>query len=48
MTYIKIDILLLGDIFEIFRSMCLQFYDLDPAHCITLPSCAWQTALKKI
>ena len=45
--YIKTDILLLADIFENFRSMCIQFYDLDPAHSITLPSYAWQAALKK-
>ena len=45
--YIKTDILLLAGIFENFRNMCLQFYELDPAHCVTLPSYAWQAALKK-
>jgi hypothetical protein len=45
--YLKTDILLLADIFQNFRELCLDYYDLDPAHCITLPSFAWNAALKK-
>ena len=45
--YVRSDTLLLADIFENFRNACLNYYDLDPAHLISLPGLAWQACLKK-
>ena len=42
------DMLLLADVFENFRNMCLKIYELDPALFLTATSLAWQIALKKI
>ena len=41
--YILIDVLLLVDVFENFRDVCLQHYGLDPAHNYTSPclSCSY-------
>ena len=41
------DTLLLADVFENFRDMCLKEYELDPAHVLSLPGLAWQACLKK-
>ena len=41
------DTLLLADVFENFRNMCLSNYELDSAHFISLPRLAWQACLKK-
>ena len=41
------DILLLADVFENFRDMCLKEFELDPAHFLSLPGLAWQACLKK-
>ena len=38
--------LLLADVFENFRELCKQFYDLDPTHCFTAPGLSWQACLK--
>ena len=35
--YVKIDTLLLADIFENFRNMCLDIYELDPEHFVYAP-----------
>ena len=45
--YVKSDTLLLADVFENFRDMCLKDYELDPAHFVSLPGLAWQACLKK-
>ena len=45
--YVRSDTLLLADIFENFRNACLNNYELDPAHFISLPGLAWQACLKK-
>ena len=38
---------LLADVFENFRNMCLEVYELDPDHFLSLPGLAWQACLKK-
>ena len=45
--YLKNDALLLADIFENFREICLKIYHLDPAKFLSTPALAWQAALKK-
>ena len=45
--YIKIDTLLLANIFENFRNMCLNIYELDPVYFVSAPGLAWQACLKK-
>ena len=42
----KVDVLLLADVFENFRNICLTNYGLDPAHYYTAPGLAWDAALK--
>ena len=35
--YVQSDMLLLADVFNNFRDMCLKEYELDPAHFLSLP-----------
>ena len=44
--YNKTDVLLLADVFESFRSICIKNYKLDPAHYYTAPGLAWDACLK--
>ncbi|XP_049947119.1 uncharacterized protein LOC126455272 [Schistocerca serialis cubense] len=44
--YLKSDVLLLADVFENFRKLCLDTYKLDPAHYVTSPGLAWDALLK--
>ena len=46
--YVQSDTLLLADVFENFRDMCIKVYELDPAHFVSQPGLAWQACLKKI
>ena len=41
--YVQSDTLLLADVFE----KCLEVYELDPAHFLSLPGLAWKACLKK-
>ena len=42
--YAQSDTLLLVDVFENFRNMCLSEYGLDPANFLTAAGLAWQVA----
>ena len=46
--YVQSDTLLLADLFNNFRDMCIKEYELDPAHILSLPGLAWQAYLKKL
>ena len=44
--YNDTDVLLLADVFENFRNICLENYKLDPAHYFRAPGLAWDACLK--
>ena len=44
--YNQVDVLLVADVFENFRDICIKNYKLDPAHYYTAPGLAWDAALK--
>ena len=44
--YLKSDVLLLADVFEEFRNVCLENYSLDPAWYNTSPGLSWDALLK--
>ena len=44
-VYLKTDVLLLADILEKFRSVCLSVYQLDPAHFYSAPNLRWESML---
>ena len=44
--YLKSDVLLLADIFENFRDLCLSYYKLDPVHYYDTPGIARDACLK--
>ncbi|KAB0796891.1 hypothetical protein PPYR_10952 [Photinus pyralis] len=45
--YLKSDVLLLADIFENYRGVCLREYEIDAAQYLTGPSLSWDAMLKK-
>ena len=45
--YLKTDVILLANVFEAFRKVCLKNYGSDPAHFYTAPGLAWKACLKK-
>ena len=45
--YLKTDVVLLANVFESFRKVCLENYGLDPSHFCTAPGLAWKACLKK-
>ena len=44
--YLELDVLLLADVFENFRNICLENYKLDPAWYLTAPGLSWDAMLK--
>ena len=45
--YVESDTLLLADVFENFKNMCLKIYEHDPAKFLSAPRLAWQATLQK-
>ena len=45
--YLRTDVILLANIFESFRRVCLENYGLDPSHFYTAPGLASKACLKK-
>ncbi|XP_035210409.1 uncharacterized protein LOC118184792 [Stegodyphus dumicola] len=44
--YVKTDVLILADIMEHFRDVCIRTYKLDPAWYFTAPGLSWDAMLK--
>ena len=44
--YLKKDVLLLADVFEMFIDTCLKYYKLDPCHYFSSPGLSWDAMLK--
>ena len=44
--YLRKDVVLLANVFEAFRDICLKHYKLDPAHFYASLELAWCTCLK--
>ena len=44
--YVTSDVILLADVFQSFRKVCLNFYKIDPTHSYTAPGLAWQACLR--
>ena len=38
--------LMLADVFDNFRNMCLKIYELDPKKFLSTPGLAWKAVLK--
>ena len=45
--YVQSNTLLLADVFENLRNICLEIYELDSAKSLSAPGLGWQAALKK-
>ena len=45
--YLRSNVLLLANVFENNRKMCLKIYELNPAKFLWAPRLAWQATLKK-
>ena len=43
--YLRIDVIILADVFETFRNVCLKVYNLDAAHLFSAPNLSWDAML---
>ena len=46
MLYLKTDVLLSVDVFEKFRAMCLEYYEIHPCYTYSTPGLTWLCGLK--
>ena len=46
MLYLKTNVLLSVDVFEKFRAMCLEYYEIDPCNSYSTPGLTWLCGLK--
>ena len=44
-AYLQTDVFLLADVFELFRSVCIKVYRLDPAYFYSAPNLSWDAML---
>ena len=44
--YVQSDTLLLSDVFEAFRKICIKEYELDPTYFVSAPGLSWEACLK--
>ena len=44
--YLRTDVVLLANVYEVSRDTCLRHYSLDPVHFYTSPGLAWKACLK--
>lgn len=44
-VYLKTDVLILTDVFEKFRQVCMEVYQLDPVHFFSAPNLSWDAML---
>ena len=44
--YVKMDAILLCDVFESFRKLCMDYYGLDSCHYMSLPGFSWDAMLR--
>ena len=45
--YVQCDTLLLADVFENFRNVCIKIHELDTVHFLSAPGLTWQACLKR-
>ena len=45
--YLRTDVILLANVFESFRRVCLENYGLHSSHFYTAPGLVWKACLKK-
>ena len=44
-VYLRTDVLILADVFEKFRQVCMEVYKLDPVHFFSAPNLSWDAML---
>ena len=47
MVYLKTDVLLSVDVFENFRALCFEYYEIDPCNTFSTPGLTWFCGLKQ-